>query len=95
MNFVARRSWSERTKRIDTKKKIKQNKTQKQSSEKEHNKHLRVYRAGIKLYGHLFIQPFSQKPYLKEKKNYFKLIALKAYLNYLDARNSPCVLVHA
>ena len=33
-----------------------QNKTQKQSNEKEHNKQIRVYRAGIKLYGHLFIQ---------------------------------------
>ena len=56
MNFSARRSWSERTKRIGRRKYVKQNKTQKESNEKKHNKQLRVYRAGIKLYGHLFIQ---------------------------------------
>ena len=75
------------SKRIASRK-IKQNKTQKQSHEKEHNKQLRFHRAGIKLIKWIYFHStFNRKPYLKEK-NYLKLIEL----NYFDVTNSRCVL---
>ena len=46
MNFGRHRKWSELAKRIA---RGKQNKTQKQSYEKQHDKKLRFHRAGIKL----------------------------------------------
>ena len=66
----------------------KQSKTQKQSYKKEHNKQLRFHGAGIMLMTRIsFHSTFTRKPYLRGK-NYLKLVAMKAYLNYFDGRNS-------
>ena len=68
MNFGRHRKWSELAKRIA---RGKQNKTQKQSYEKQHNKKLRFHRAGIKLITWIYFHStFTRKPYLKEKKHF-------------------------
>ena len=72
----------------------KKNKTQKQSYEKEHNKQLCFHRSGI-IFNDMEIFSFNiYSESLFERKNYLKLVAMKAYL-YFYGRNSRCVLVYA
>ena len=73
MNFAAQRSWSKRNKLIARGKR--QNKTQKQSYEKEHNKQIRFHQAVINLMTKIpFYSTFTRHPYQKET-NYIKLMA--------------------